>query len=326
MKDKYRTMFGKLIPLIGIVLFIFLLWSIGPEEIYNAFKMIKLEYFIFASILIAPRFFLIAYKWYFICQKQKIGVNYFYVLKILFVNYIYAMTTPGSIGFHLRIFYIKKKSNESFEKCFANSIVDITLHVISMAFLASIGSILIINILGGDLSIIPPIIFSYLVFMLIVFAVFIKKKTGNKIGRIFIRFIIPKKYRDKFEETLEKFYEDIPLIKDLWFPFILDNIAWLIASFQVYLIAISFNSNIGFDSILWIHMISMTFTMILPISVGGLGVREGVFVTILKRIGIAGSTGMAISLGGFVVKTVIPSFIGVIISIFNRNKKGEKNI
>jgi glycosyltransferase 2 family protein len=315
MKDRYWKIFRKLIPFIGIALFIYLISSIGATNIYNALKEIKITYFVLATLLTAPRFLLLGYKWYFICKKQKIGVDFFYVLKLIFVNFIYSVTTPGGLGYHMRIFHIQKKSKESFGKCFANSMIDIWAHTIPLGFLSVLGCFFLFNIFVGELSIIPIAIIAYFLFSLLIIIVLMKKKTGSNIGRFFIKLIIPKRYKQNFGKTIDDIYEDIPRIRDLGFPFLLEILAWLIVAFQVYLLSLSFNINIGFDTFLWVYMISATASMALPISIGGLGVREGVFITIFKILGVAESTSMAISLGGLVVRTVIPTFIGIILSL-----------
>lgn len=318
MKDKLWAIFSKLIPFIGLALFVYLIWSIGPFKIWGQLTKIKIEYFVLASILIIPRFTIAAYAWFFICKKQKIDVDFFYIFKIMMINFFYGMVTPGSIGYHLRIFYLKKKSKESFAKCFANSILDMVINMIIMALLALFGVIVLIYYLSAYF----PIIFGYFLFITIVFIVFIKKKSGSKIGSFFLRFLIPSKYKEKFGKSIDSVYEDMPLIRDLWLPFVFNIFNWVIASIQVYIIALSFNLQIGFLEFLAVHMISMVFTIILPISVGGLGIREAPFVEMLGRLGLAVGTGtaMAISLGGFIIKSVIPSFIGLTILLFNRDK------
>ncbi len=56
MKDKLWTIFSKLIPFIGLALFVYLIWSIGPFKIWDQLTKIKIEYFVLASILIIPSF------------------------------------------------------------------------------------------------------------------------------------------------------------------------------------------------------------------------------------------------------------------------------
>jgi glycosyltransferase 2 family protein len=322
MKETRWKIFRKLLPFIGVALFVYLIASIGLTDIYAVLREIKLEYFVFAVLLIAPRFLLMSYKWYFICKKQKIGVNFFYVLKLAFVNLVYAMTTPGGYGYHMRIFQIQQKSKEPFGKCFANSMIDIWLYTLSIAFLAVLGCFFLFDVFDGELSIVPPVIIIYFLFSSLILVVLMKKKTGSRIGRFFIRFIIPKRYKQKFGKTIDDIYEDIPHLKDLWFPFFLDIVAWLIASIQLYLLALSLNLIIGFDTFMWIYMVSATFSLALPISIGGLGVREGIFVAIFRRFGVAGNTSMAVSLVGVVVNIIIPVFIGIILSLsFLKDKK-----
>jgi len=51
----------------------------------------------------------------------------------------YGIVTPGGIGYYIRIYYLKKRSQASWEKCIANTLVDITLNMVIGVFLALIG-------------------------------------------------------------------------------------------------------------------------------------------------------------------------------------------
>jgi len=56
MKDKLWTTFSKLIPLIGLVLFVYLICSINPFKIWDQLTKIKIGYFVLFSLFILPSF------------------------------------------------------------------------------------------------------------------------------------------------------------------------------------------------------------------------------------------------------------------------------
>ena len=72
---------------------------------------------------------------------------------------------------------------------------------------------------------------------------------------------------------------------------------------------------IDYITFVLISIISVVATGILPISVGGLGVREGTFVVLMATIaGVSHEIAFVISLSGYLVKNLIPALIGMIIS------------
>jgi len=86
------------------------------------------------------------------------------------------------------------------------------------------------------------------------------------------------------------------------------------AAIQVYIIAQAFLINITFYEFILISIISVVISNILPISIGGLGIREGAFVFLLSKFGVQSEIAFVISISGFFVKILIPGLIGLIIS------------
>ncbi|MBM4137451.1 MAG: flippase-like domain-containing protein, partial [Nitrospira sp.] len=88
----------------------------------------------------------------------------------------------------------------------------------------------------------------------------------------------------------------------------------------VYILALGLGQHIPFLACLIFLPIIILFTM-LPISISGLGIREGAFVFFFGIIGVKPEVATAISLSWFLSVT-IGSLLGLIEYI--RYKKGEK--
>jgi uncharacterized protein (TIRG00374 family) len=301
---------GKLFPIIGIIIFIYIINDIGIEKISFVFSSIPLIYFLLAFLLFIPRWLLSSYKWFYISKKQKMDLKLFFLSKIFLITLFLGSITPGSIGLHLRIYYLKKKSKASLEKCLTNSLIESGSALIAGLFIAFIGSILLIEY-SPEL---PIIILPFLIFYLSVFIVLIKKGRGSKLFNILIRPFIPERYKENIDKSIESLYQDIPNLKDMLLPFLIEIIVWVLAAIQVYIIAQAFTINISFFEFILISIISVVISNILPISIGGLGIREGTFVFLLSKFGVQSEIAFVISISGFLVKILIPGLIGVLIS------------
>jgi hypothetical protein len=301
---------GKLFPIIGIIIFIYIINYIGIEKISFVFSSIPLIYFLLAFLLFIPRWLLSSYKWFYISKKQKMDLKLFFLSKIFLITLFLGSITPGSIGLHLRIYYLKKKSKASLEKCLTNSLIESGSALIAGLFIAFIGSILLIEY-SPEL---PIIILPFLIFYLSVFIVLIKKGRGSKLFNILIRPFIPERYKENIDKSIESLYQDIPNLKDMLLPFLIEIIVWVLAAIQVYIIAQAFTINISFFEFILISIISVVISNILPISIGGLGIREGTFVFLLSKFGVQSEIAFVISISGFLVKILIPGLIGVLIS------------
>ncbi|MCK5301052.1 MAG: lysylphosphatidylglycerol synthase transmembrane domain-containing protein [Candidatus Thermoplasmatota archaeon] len=301
---------GKLFPIIGIIIFIYIITDIGIEKIGSAFSSIPLEYFLLALLLFIPRWLLSSYKWYFISKKQKMDFKLFFLSKIFLITLFLGSITPGAIGLHLRIYYLKTKSKASLEKCLTNSLIESGLSLITGLLIAFIGSIILIELYPE----LPIIILPFFIFYLSVFIVLLEKRGGSKLFNILIRPFIPERYKTSIDKSVESLYQDIPKIKDMLIPFLIEIIVWIFAAIQVYIIAQAFLINITFYEFILISIISVVISNILPISIGGLGIREGAFVFLLSKFGVQSEVAFVISISGFLVKILIPGLIGLIIS------------
>ena len=301
---------GKLFPIIGIIIFIYIINDIGIEKIGSAFSSIPLEYFLLALLLFIPRWLLSSYKWYFISKKQKMDFKLFFLSKIFLITLFLGSITTGAIGLHLRIYYLKTKSKASLEKCLTNSLIESGLSLITGLLIAFIGSIILIELYPE----LPIIILPFFIFYLSVFIVLLEKRGGSKLFNILIRPFIPERYKTSIDKSVESLYQDIPKIKDMLIPFLIEIIVWIFAAIQVYIIAQAFLINITFYEFILISIISVVISNILPISIGGLGIREGAFVFLLSKFGVQSEIAFVISISGFLVKILIPGLIGLIIS------------
>jgi len=301
---------GKLFPIIGIIIFIYIITDIGIEKIGSAFSSIPLEYFLLALLLFIPRWLLSSYKWYFISKKQKMDFKLFFLSKIFLITLFLGSITPGAIGLHLRIYYLKTKSKASLEKCLTNSLIESGLSLITGLLIAFIGSIILIELYPE----LPIIILPFFIFYLSVFIVLLEKRGGSKLFNILIRPFIPERYKTSIDKSVESLYQDIPKLKDMLIPFLIDIIVWIFAAIQVYIIAQAFLINITFYEFILISIISVVISNILPISIGGLGIREGAFVFLLSKFGVQSEVAFVISISGFLVKILIPGLIGLVIS------------
>ena len=318
--DWKKIDFKKLwifLPVIGLGLFVYIFINIGVDKIASAFVLIPLHIFILATLPAILRVLIYAYKWEYISKKQKIDLGFLFYIKITLVCMFYSLVTPGGLGWHIRIFYLQKKANITIEKCITNSLLDsVTGSFVGLSF-AIIGSIVLFEYFPGIL----PIFLILMTLNIVGFSLFIKKRSGSKFFNILIKPIIPRKYRDKFDKSVNAFYEDIPRVRDLIVPLLVEVVIWIIIATEVYIIGLAFSidSFISYPVFILVHTISIVAVGLIPITIGGLGIREGALVVLLLKFGVKQEVAFVISIAGLIVKLLIPAIIGMIIS-FRENR------
>lgn len=304
---KYLSI--KIIPIIGILLFVYIVYDIGLEKIFYSFLSIPWYYYLFALFVFLPKLAVSTVKWKYLCNKQKINASRFSLVQLFLIGLFFGSVTPGGIGLHLRTYYLHQQSNSSFEKCLANSIVDGTLNLLGGVFLAVIGSIFLISRFPSFL----PILLIFCTLYLLVFLFFMEKRRGSTFFNFIIRPFIPKKYKNNLDSYLDLIYEDLPKLSETVIPFLYEIIIWIVAATQVYILAMAFTIQIPYFEFILISIISVVISNMIPISVGGLGVREGIFVMMLASYTVSYEIAFVLSLAGFLVKTLIPSLIGLLL-------------
>ncbi len=300
---------SRIVPITGVILFIYIILDIGLDRITYTFSMIPPLYYIAALLVFTPKLLLATYKWWYISSKQRINLPCIYLAKLFLMSLFYASLTPGALGLHVRIYYMKKRSGESIEKCIANSFIDSTSGIIGGIILATVGSLIYINLTPGLL----PILVIILLFYGSAFIFFMEKKRGSRFLHILIYPFLPDKYHKNLDQIIDLLYKDLPSLNQLILPFILELIIWTIAASQVYVLAQAFNITIPYLEFIVISVVSVVLATTIPITVGGLGVREGTFVILLSQYGVPSEIAFVLSLSGFLVKNFIPGVIGLIL-------------
>lgn len=301
----------KIIPIIGLILFGYIIYNIGVEKILLAFSAIPWYYYILALVVFLPKIILSTVAWKYICDKQRISTTFRNLLQLFLIGLFFGSVTPGGIGLHLRSYYLNKQTNSTFEKCLANSIIDGTLNLLAGAFIALTGSLFLFPRFPSF----PPIILLFFSIYFTSFLFFMEKKRGSTFFKFIIRPLIPQQYKTNLDDSLDLIYEDLPQISETLIPFLLELAIWVIAATQVFVLAQNFNLSISYGEFILISIVSVVVANMIPISIGGLGIREGVFVVLLGTYDIAYEVAFVLSLAGFLVKTLIPGLIGLLISM-----------
>jgi len=311
LKKSLLNHLEKILPIIGIILFIYIIADIGIQKIVDTFLIISPLFFIASLLLFIPKLLLATKKWKIICNAQKIPVSYQYLAHLYLISIFYGSVTPSGIGFHIRMYFLAKKTKVAFEKCISNSFIEGSLTILAGTFLSVIGSLFIFHNYPSFLLILLSVFFFYV----IVFVFFMEKKRGSSFIRFVIKPFIPKRYKDNIEDSIGLLYEDLPRFRDTIIPFLLDCIIWIIAATQVYVLSLNYNLHIPYHIFILISITTVIIATLVPVTIGGLGVREGAFVLLLQPFGVPADIAFVLSFAGFLTKNLIPGAIGMIYAI-----------
>jgi len=305
----------KLLPIIGIILFVYILWRVNIEKILSVFSAINPLYAALCLLGIPIIFFLFNIQWQMILKRQCIHVSFIYSLKNLFIGYFYGIITPGGFGAYFSALYLKNESKTPLPKCISNIITFNTIDYITIFILGSIGGLFLL----GQYPYLFILILILLFTVTFLFIFFLRQKTSKHLFKKLLHTQIFQFIQHYMKDPIESFYEDLPSFTSLLLPFLVSFFSWIVFYTELYLIAQLFNIHIPY--ITFIFMLAIVSSIaIIPISIYGLGTRDATLVALFSLYNIPPENSISFSLFWFTVFLITPSIIGAFITVFENKK------
>mgnify|MGYP006279384349 CR=1 FL=1 len=323
MRQKFKSI-KKFLPIIGLILFIYTIYTLEVNKIIDAFLSINPFYLLIALPLTLPRILIRNYAWHLIQKEQHIHVSFWQSLNIFLIGYFYGSITPGYIGQLMRIPYLKERTKQPYGKLFVNSTIETMVHTSSLYVMIFIGALLVL----GSFPDIFYIIVIWLLIFIGVILFFVKRERGEKVFYKLIYYFIPKNIKTHFYQFVDSFYHDFPRIRNLLFPLFLGVFTWVIIFSQEYLIVIALDLPIPYLLFLLLFPVANAAGFI-PITFAGLGTREVTAIVIFTTLfEVPAEKIFVVSLLGFIITDIATGFIGFLCSVWETktNKKNKSTL
>jgi hypothetical protein len=284
--------------MLSALLISIIILKIGIKDILNEISRID----VFFIILIFAMFLLLIFVEAFTIKILSDKIR-FIPLKKMFVYYLlswsFAVFFLGRIGeFSLVYFLGKEKINVG--RAAAITIINKTITLVSLAFVSMIGVVYFFGIIESIklLSLFALILASFFVILL------------NHKVRFLVRKYILRKYETKFEGFSKTFFYFIRSKKKaILANFLMTFVKWSLNALMYSLLFFSMGENVSLLFIIIIESIS-SIVSLLPISIGGLGVRESIGIYLFTRVGINPETSAAVYFV-FLAMTYLISLVSV---------------
>ena len=287
-----RFFFSVLRLSIAFGILYYFLSKIPLSEIMASIISAKVNYVIIAFIISILSQFILAYRLKFLTDRQEISLSTFQLLEINLTTVFYGLFLPGGnlTGGAIRFYKLSRPSNKRVE-ALASIAFD---RIAATIALCVIGVLFWLFDLPPDSGYIGLGMIIALGGLLILYIFLFYKKIMFSLPRYFELTNLPlfsKKLNDLFISLNQ--YKNLSL-SSLFFIFMLSIITQLLGILIYFLLAMSLGIDISLITIGWIRSAVIVMTM-LPISLSGLGVREGVLLFLLKPYGILGEETLALS-------------------------------
>lgn len=270
--------------IVSISLFTFLIVRNLPvvKNIIPILKSFDPLFIILALISFSLGIFSQMLRWSILLKAQDISISKIFLMRSYYIGFFYSNIFPTNLGGDVyRGFDICNSKRCSGVKSVSVIIVERLVGISAGTMFVVISFFLLYEYLSlatiVSLSILP---------MLIVLAVFmIIKPEFFKIDRLFIKFKKIKRFEKKFYDFQRVFLSFRNKWKYILTSFLFAVLAQLLFLTCYYFINLYTELNLGYLSFFFLTPIIILSANI-PVSIGGIGIRENIAVILLKDFGI----------------------------------------
>jgi len=310
----------KIFVAILVIIAVFYYGKISWPDLIAQFSSIKPAFYIVSLAIVTLVIVYVTRRWRVIIIVKEKHISYRSLVKMNFIGCFFNLFLPSSFGGDLiRAVYLNKEIN-SWKLSASSVFLDRFIGILSLFFLAFVSFLIKIIFEGTSNS----TALTYLIIGTVcLFVCWVLLINLHSVLRYVFRLRNQKLI--KFLEKYELFSESINFSN---YPkaiiinsFVISVVGNLLSALSIYFIALALNIQIGILPILVTFPLVTVISMV-PISVGGIGLREGAFVFFLAGYSISSSSAIAISILYF-SSIVFLGIIGAIIFSFSKYSLGK---
>ena len=295
----------KLLPLLGLGLFAYLVWRTGLRQIWHVVGQMDWRYLAILPIPLVAMFVVQTLKWDLLLRGQNIQIGFADLLKMHMMSFFYALLTPGRVGYLMKISFLRDRTGRSWGECSSSVIVDRFLDMMTLLCFAAVGSLLVIRQFSGLLLQVSLVLAALVVGGII----FSDKGRARSILKLGFDVLAPKGLKADWKQSFHSFYDNMPALSELLVPLLLTILNWVLIYTHSFMVARSLSIDVNYP--IFIFLVSLgTIAGLLPITVSGLGTREATLITLFSTYGVPAGKIISMSLVGLLVGSYIPALFG----------------
>jgi glycosyltransferase 2 family protein len=274
----------KLIVSIGLISI--LISKVVFSEVFDLFSNVDLVMILLSFALIFIQVFVASLRWQFVLKYQKIVLNFRNTIQILWAGLFFNQAMPSAVGGDVVRGYYLKEQGVTLVRASLGVLMDRLFGLLGLIFLVLISLPILFKLVDNQIAQSSVL----LILISVSFALFCAFFT-DFLPKFFLNFRIIKFFNSlslEARQCIIRFPSGIIILA-------LSLVIHLISVVAVITIAIGLGLNINWGGFLIIVPIA-GLMMIIPISIAGWGVREGVMVVGFSYLGVTTEAALAISI------------------------------
>lgn len=276
----------------GILIYIF---SIIPfKEVLLNLSSANVWYVLIALFVVQVNIYLNAIKLSILTKKQKMSITVGSILKINYLTRFYSLFLPQVISNGVFRFYSLSKNDKKPAETLAAMIFNQLSDIQTLVFMGLFFWVIDTPPESNNITGISLMLFT--VILLSVYPIILNKKLYLFVINCFSRIsFVPQIIIEKFEKLAKSLvrYQGIS-IGELASVYGFSFAIHIVGLLSMYIFALAIDLNISLISIGWIRTILLIICLI-PISINGIGFREGSLIFMLGLYGISSASAVTFS-------------------------------
>jgi len=282
--------------------------NIDLQSLKRSFLEIESVFIFFAIMPLILQIFLATKRWQIIINDKSSKLNFFIILRYLWVGLFFNQALPSNIGGDgMRIFLLNKKSKIGLGESTKFVLIDRLFGVFSLILIVLVVYLLSFDLLSEEIRDFLPLLITPLIITLILFFL---------IERIEAFFNIKNRHFLWLLDLVKTFKYSLLNIRSSSKLLPLSIVIHFLTILTMYYVARALSIDINI-TILTIVVPVAILMMALPISFAGWGVREGVLVYGLSFYNIPLDSALAVSIL-FGLMGLVLSIPGLFFFLFNK--------
>jgi uncharacterized membrane protein YbhN (UPF0104 family) len=295
--------------------------TIDWERFWSAIQSAHFNFLALAILLFFPIQALSAYRWYFILTRLGEVLPFRTVLHYYILSQFSSLVLPGQISGDIVKLLLASRGR-------LNKLpIAMSVAIDKLSVLLGVAIIVLSSVFGfGPVSSLTAIqlVATAIIIVTVPIIWLVCQFRQYQSEPVWIRLVERVPFVGAYVVQTSRSLFVLPPIPDKAIVTIIISALCLLACYAggAYLVALAM--NIAINPVDWIAIVAIvSFVQIFPLTVGGLGVREGTFGIILSLYGVEFSQAVVFSLAGFVLGALLTSMCWLSVALLNRDI-GEK--
>jgi glycosyltransferase 2 family protein len=308
---KKKTLLFVAKAVVSITLLTIIIINVDWDEAVQNFAKANFIFIGIAALLKIIERAEITYKWILLLWVRGIKISFTRLFLIYLIGGFWGLFVPSSVGVDVIRGYYLVKTNSEKAVSVSSIFVDRLIGMFSLLLLGIVSIIIAGDFLLGVNS--GYYVSALFLIVIVLFYFFQKEATANYLKKFFGRLKL-KKYTDKVSKLHFAILEYKKYPGTIALSFLITLLMQLTRVVVYIAIALAFNINIPLIYF-FIFIPIVTLAIMIPVSVGGLGVREGAFVAFFTLVGMSLNDAVSISFTVTFINTIL-TLLGGIVYLF----------